>query len=62
MIAIFFLHAPLLCVGDSMYCTLCCYVHFPPPVLCSVQSFLFQDLPSVELSGDSFIYIFALSL
>ena len=33
-----------------------------PPVLCSVQSFLFQDLPSVELSGDSFIYIFALSL
>ena len=61
----FFLHAPLLCVGDtdSMYSTVLYAVMYTfPPVLCSVQSFLFQDLLSVELSGDNCIYIIALSL
>ena len=54
----------LLCCVLVTVCTVLYAVMytFPPPVLCSVQSFLFQDLPSVELSGDSFIYIFALSL
>ena len=54
----------LLCCVLVTVCTVLYAVVYtlPPPVLCSVQSFLFKDLPSVELSGDSFIYIFALSL
>ena len=53
----------LLCcvlVQYVLYSMLLCTLS--PPVLCSVQSFLFQDLLSVELSGDNFIYIIALSL
>ena len=62
MIAIFFFTCSfVVCWWQYvLYSMLLCTLS--PPVLCSVQSFLFQDLLSVELSGDNFIYIIALSL
>ena len=55
----FFLHAPLLCVGDSMYCTLCCYVHFPP-LYCALSSHFCSKICRVWNCQVIVLYIFLL--